>query len=46
MEQRTYQGNIAPEGLADALVARFNFGELMAQSWVFYTRTRNPSIFS
>lgn len=31
MEQRTYRGNIEPEGLADALVARFHHGDLMAQ---------------
>jgi len=31
MEQRTYRGDIDPEGLADALVARFNHGDLMAQ---------------
>lgn len=30
-EQRTYRGDIDPEGLADALVARFNHGDLMAQ---------------
>ena len=31
MEQRTYRGGIDPDGLADALVARFNHGDLMAQ---------------
>ena len=31
MEQRTYRGDIDPGGLADALVARFNHGDLMAQ---------------
>jgi hypothetical protein len=31
MEQRTYRGDIDPEGLADALVASFNHGDLMAQ---------------
>jgi hypothetical protein len=31
MEQRTYRGEITAEGLADALVARFNSGPLMAQ---------------
>jgi DNA-directed RNA polymerase subunit RPC12/RpoP len=31
MEQRTYRGNIDAEGLADALMARFNHGDLMAQ---------------
>ena len=31
MEQRTYRGEIDPEGLADALMARFNHGDLMAQ---------------
>ena len=31
MEQRTYRGEITPDGLADALVARFNSGPLMAQ---------------
>jgi len=30
-EQRTYRGNIDPAGLADALVAHFNHGDLMAQ---------------
>lgn len=31
MEQRTYRGEIDPEGLADALLARFNHGDLKAQ---------------
>ena len=31
MEQRTYRGDIDPEGLADALVTRFDHGDLMAQ---------------
>jgi ribosomal protein L40E len=31
LEQRTYRGDIDPEGLADALLARFNHGDLMAQ---------------
>lgn len=31
MEQRTYRGEIVVEALADALVARFNTGHLMAQ---------------
>lgn len=31
MEQRTYRGDIGVEGLADALMARFNHGDLMAQ---------------
>lgn len=31
MEQRTYRGEIEPEALADALVAQFNRGDLMAQ---------------
>ena len=31
MEQRTYRGGIEPEGLASALVARFDQGDLMAQ---------------
>jgi ribosomal protein L37E len=31
MEQRTYRGDLVPEGLADALVTRFNSGPLMAQ---------------
>ena len=31
MEQRTYRGDIDPGGLADALLARFNHGDLMAQ---------------
>jgi len=31
MEQRTYRGDIDPEGLASALVARFNQGDLKAQ---------------
>ncbi len=31
MKQRTYRGNIDPKGLADALVARFDHGNLMAQ---------------
>jgi hypothetical protein len=31
MEQRTYRGEIDPEGLADALMTRFNHGDLMAQ---------------
>jgi len=34
MEQWTYRGNINPQGLADALVARFNHGDLMAQKVV------------
>jgi len=34
MEQRTYRGGIEPNGLADALVARFNHGDLMAQKVV------------
>ena len=34
MEQRTYRGNIDPHGLADALVVRFNHGDLMAQEVV------------
>ncbi len=34
MEQRTYRGNIEPNGLADALVARFNHGDLMAHKIV------------
>ena len=32
MEQRTYRGDIDVEGLAGALLARFNHGELMAQA--------------
>ena len=32
MEQRTYRGEIDPEGLAEALVARFNHGDLIAQT--------------
>jgi DNA-directed RNA polymerase subunit RPC12/RpoP len=32
MEQRTYRGDVDPEGLAEALVARFNHGDLMAQT--------------
>ena len=32
MEQRTYRGEIDPEGLAEALVARFDHGDLMAQT--------------
>jgi predicted RNA-binding Zn-ribbon protein involved in translation (DUF1610 family) len=32
MEQRTYRGDIDPEGLASALVTRFNHGDLMAQT--------------
>lgn len=32
MEQRTYRGQIEPDGLADALVARFNHGDLVAQA--------------
>ena len=32
MEQRTYRGDIEVEGLAKALLARFNHGELIAQS--------------
>ena len=31
MEQRTYRGEIDPEALADALVAQFDGGDLMAQ---------------
>jgi predicted RNA-binding Zn-ribbon protein involved in translation (DUF1610 family) len=31
MEQRTYRGDIDVEGLADALVARFDHGDLVAQ---------------
>lgn len=31
MEQRTYRGKIDPEALADALVAQFDGGDLMAQ---------------
>ena len=31
MEQRTYRGDIDPEGLADALVMRFSYGDLVAQ---------------
>ena len=31
MEQRTYRGDIDVEGLADALMARFDHGDLMAQ---------------
>lgn len=31
MEQRSYRGEIRPEELADALVAQFNRGDLMAQ---------------
>jgi predicted RNA-binding Zn-ribbon protein involved in translation (DUF1610 family) len=31
MEQRTYRGEITPEGMADALVARFNSSDQMAQ---------------
>lgn len=31
MEQRTYRGNIDASGLADALVARFDHGDLVAQ---------------
>jgi predicted RNA-binding Zn-ribbon protein involved in translation (DUF1610 family) len=31
MEQRTFRGNIDPEELADALVARFDGGDLRAQ---------------
>ncbi len=31
MEQRTYRGEIEPDGLAEALVAQFNRGDLMAQ---------------
>lgn len=31
MEQRTYRGDIDVEGVADALVSRFNHGGLMAQ---------------
>jgi DNA-directed RNA polymerase subunit RPC12/RpoP len=34
MEQRTYRGDIEPGGLADALVARFNHGDLMAHKIV------------
>mgnify|MGYP001772988962 CR=1 FL=1 len=34
MEQWTYRGNINPQGLADALVARFNHGDLMAHEIV------------
>jgi ribosomal protein L40E len=32
MEQRTYRGEIDPESLAKALVARFDHGDLMAQT--------------
>ena len=32
MEQRTYRGDIDPAGLTRALVARFNSGDLVAQS--------------
>jgi DNA-directed RNA polymerase subunit RPC12/RpoP len=32
MEQRTYRGDIDVEGLAGALMARFNHGDLMAQT--------------
>jgi len=31
LEQRTYRGDIDPGGLADALLTRFNHGDLMAQ---------------
>ncbi|HEC33614.1 MAG TPA: zinc ribbon domain-containing protein [Chloroflexi bacterium] len=31
MEQRTYRGEVSPEALADALVAQFSGGDLMAQ---------------
>lgn len=31
-EQRTYRGDVDPKSLADALVARFNHGDLKAQS--------------
>ena len=31
MKQRTYRGNIDPRGLIDALMARFDHGNLMAQ---------------
>jgi hypothetical protein len=31
MEQRTYRGDIEPEGLADALVTRFDHGDMKAQ---------------
>jgi DNA-directed RNA polymerase subunit RPC12/RpoP len=31
MEQRTYRGEIDPKGLADALVTRFDHGDLRAQ---------------
>jgi len=34
MEQRTYRGEIDPRGLADALVAHFDHGDLMAQKVV------------
>jgi predicted RNA-binding Zn-ribbon protein involved in translation (DUF1610 family) len=34
MEQKTYRGDIEPAGLADALLARFNHGDLMAQKVV------------
>lgn len=34
MEQWTYRGDINPQGLADALVARFNHGDLMAHKIV------------
>ena len=30
-QQKTYRGEIDPAGLADALIARFNHGDLMAQ---------------
>src|SRR5574341_973192 len=32
MERRTYRGPVTAQGLADALVARFNAGQLMAQA--------------
>lgn len=31
MEQRTYHGNLTPQDLADALIARFNHGDVRAQ---------------
>lgn len=34
MEQWTYRGDINPQRLADALVARFNHGDLMAHKIV------------
>lgn len=34
MEQRTYRGDIGPDGLADALMARFNHDDMKAQKVV------------